>query len=83
MKLRMSPYTAYAIYGAAGVQLAGSVVGGLLLGGLADKRFGTGPWLTAAGLVLGFAGGMVNLIRITKWFEGRKNKKGEGDGCDG
>ena len=60
--------TTYGIYGAAGIQLAASVVGLLLLGNYLDGRFGTGPWLAVAGLVLGFVGGLVNLVRIVKSF---------------
>jgi F0F1-type ATP synthase assembly protein I len=61
-----SPYVVAAVYGAAGVQLALSVVAGLFVGDYLDDRFATGPWLSVAGLVLGFVGGMVNLIRIVK-----------------
>lgn len=63
-----SSLTTYGIYGAAGIQLAASVVGLLLLGNYLDGRFGTGPWLAVGGLVLGFVGGLVNLVRIVKRF---------------
>ncbi len=56
--------TAYAIYGTAGIQLAVSVVAGLMLGNYADGKLGTAPWLLIVGLALGFAGGLVNLVRI-------------------
>lgn len=68
----MSPYTAYAVYSAAGIQLAASVVGGLLIGNYADKKLGTSPWLLLTGLALGFFGGLVNLIRIIKRYENPK-----------
>lgn len=61
-----APFTAYAIYGAAGVQLAASVVAGLLFGNYVDGHLGTSPWLMIAGLSLGFAGGLVNLLRIVR-----------------
>jgi len=61
-----SSYVVAAVYGAAGVQLALSVVAGLLVGDYLDDRFATGPWLSVIGLCLGFAGGIVNLIRIVK-----------------
>lgn len=61
--------TAYAIYGAAGIQLALSVVAGLVFGNYLDKKLGSLPWLTIVGLMLGFLGGLVNLIRIVKWRE--------------
>jgi ATP synthase protein I len=62
----MSPFTVYALYGGAGIQLAVSVIAGLLLGGWADGHFGTRPWLALAGVVLGFIGGLANLIRIVE-----------------
>jgi len=61
-----SPYAALAVYGAAGLQLAVSVVAGLLIGTYLDGRFGSGPWLAVAGLILGFAGGMTNLIMMVR-----------------
>lgn len=66
---------AFGIYGAVGFQLASAVVGGLLLGGWLDKKYGTTPWLTVIGLVLGSAGGFYNFFRILTWNQGRKEKK--------
>ncbi|MFH0800068.1 MAG: AtpZ/AtpI family protein [Pseudomonadota bacterium] len=63
-----SAAAAYAIYGAAGVQLAASVIAGLVFGNYLDKKLGTLPWITIAGLALGFAGGLINLVRIVGWF---------------
>lgn len=76
----MSPLTAYAIYGAAGIQLAASVVGGMLLGHYADEKLGSGPWIAITGLALGFIGGLVNLVRITTRYEKARSRK---DGEDG
>jgi F0F1-type ATP synthase assembly protein I len=73
----MSPYASFAYYGAAGTQLALSVVGGLLLGNYLDGRLSTGPWLAVAGLALGFVGGMLNLIRIVGHMRDRDDR---GDG---
>ncbi|MFO1463110.1 MAG: AtpZ/AtpI family protein [bacterium] len=66
---------AFGIYGGVGFQLAASVVGGLLLGGYADKRWGTGPWLTMTGLILGAIGGFYNLIKILNWNQGRRERR--------
>ncbi|MBI2067521.1 MAG: AtpZ/AtpI family protein [Deltaproteobacteria bacterium] len=63
---------AWGIYGAIGFQLAATVVGGLLLGGWLDKRWGMTPWLTLVGLLIGSTGGFYNLIRMTRWNERRK-----------
>ncbi len=66
---------AYGVYGAVGLQLAATVVGGLLLGQWLDQKWGTLPWLTLAGMVVGMVGGFYNLIRITTWNQARKEKK--------
>lgn len=66
---------AYGIYGAVGFQLAATVVGGLLLGQWLDRKWGTLPWLTLAGMVVGMVGGFYNLIRITSWNQARKEKR--------
>lgn len=64
-----SPLVAYGIYGAAGIQLALSTVGFLFIGNWLDKKYGTSPWLAVTGLILGFVGGLVNLIRIVRRFQ--------------
>ncbi|MBI3541339.1 MAG: AtpZ/AtpI family protein [Deltaproteobacteria bacterium] len=63
---------AYGVYGAVGFQLATTVVGGLLLGGWLDKKWGTTPWLSVVGLVIGSVGGFYNLIRILNWKQGKR-----------
>lgn len=63
---------AFGIYGAVGFQLAATVIGGLLAGSWLDKKFGTGPWFTLIGIVIGSIGGFYNLIRILNWKEARK-----------
>ena len=64
---------AWGVYGALGFQLAAMVIGGLLLGHWIDRRFGTVPWFTLAGLIIGSIGGFFNLIRIARWREERKS----------
>lgn len=66
-KLSNDALTAYALYGAAGIQLAVSVVAGLMLGNYLDKKLGTMPWITLVGIILGFAGGLLNLVKILKY----------------
>jgi len=73
-----SPFLAFAVYGAAGVQLAASVVAGLFIGDYIDKKAGTGPWITVAGLALGFAGGLINMFRIVKTI----TRNGGGEDAD-
>lgn len=66
---------AWGIYGAVGIQLALTVVGGLLAGQWLDKKWDTSPWLTLAGMVIGMVGGFYNLIRIATWNQARKEKR--------
>ncbi len=44
-------------------ELVIGVVAGALLGGFLDGQFGTDPWLLVVFLILGFAAGMLNVIR--------------------
>jgi F0F1-type ATP synthase assembly protein I len=46
-----------------GMELAGAVVGGCLLGYWVDRRFGTPPWGVVIGASIGVIGGLYNLIR--------------------
>jgi ATP synthase protein I len=66
---------AFGIYGAVGFQLSTAVIGGLLLGGWFDQKYGTSPWLTLLGLILGSVGGFYNLIRILTWNQKRKQSR--------
>lgn len=65
-------YVAYGIYGVVGIQLAAAVIAGLFFGNYLDKKLGTLPWLTVAGLVLGSIAGFYNLVRIMSWNRERK-----------
>lgn len=51
-------------YGMAASELGFAVLGGLALGYWLDRLCGTSPWLTVAGLLLGFIGGLWTLIRL-------------------
>ncbi len=55
------------IYGAIGLQLAISVVVGVMAGRWLDERWGTTPWLTIVGMLLGSTAGFWNQIRLLKW----------------
>lgn len=61
--------TTLGVYGAIGFQLAIAVVVGVMLGRWLDARWGTTPWLTIAGMLLGSGAGFWNLIRLLKWKE--------------
>lgn len=57
----------FGIYGAVGIQLSLTVVAGWFIGNYLDQKWEISPWLALTGLVLGFVGGLVNLIRILNW----------------
>lgn len=64
-----SPLADYAVYGAAGIQLAVVTVAGLLAGNALDGWLGWTPVLTIVGTALGFTGGILNLVRILGWYQ--------------
>ena len=45
------------------------------LGHWLDGKWGTTPWLTALGAILGFITGMSHLLRMAKEAEQKKRKK--------
>lgn len=56
----------YAQFGAVGIELALSVVIGLLAGQWADGKLGTEPIGTIIGLILGVIAGFRSLIRLAR-----------------
>ncbi|HUD72075.1 MAG TPA: AtpZ/AtpI family protein [Dongiaceae bacterium] len=55
----------------------------IALGGLgwwADARFGTGPWVMVAGLLLGMAGGFVNFLQLVLPKRGDDGRGGDSGG---
>ena len=46
-------------------QLIGGPVGGAIVGWLLDRWLGTAPWLMLGLMFIGFAGGFINVIRIS------------------
>jgi len=57
-----------------GLEFALPPLGGAYL----DHRAGTTPWLTLLGVVLGFAVGMMHILRIARGDAGRKTGPGPG-----
>ena len=47
-------------------ELLVGIVAGMGLGWMADKYFGTAPWIMLALMPLGFAAGVVNVMRLSK-----------------
>lgn len=58
-----------------GIELVVSVVIGLVAGAWLDRRFGTGPWLTLVGIMVGSAAGFRSLIQYGKRAQARAEKE--------
>jgi ATP synthase protein I len=50
-------------YSSIGLELAGATAGLALLGYWIDRYFGTTPWGTLGGVIIGIVGGLYNLVR--------------------
>jgi ATP synthase protein I len=69
----------FARVGALGIELALSTVIGLVLGQWLDGKFGTEPWLTLAGLLLGVIAGFRSLIETARRATRNSDKKQNDD----
>ena len=69
-------------YAQAGTMLVAPMAALGAAGYLLDRRFGSGPWLLLAGLILGMAAGFVNFFRLVLGPPGRRGGSG-GRGPDG
>jgi F0F1-type ATP synthase assembly protein I len=58
------PLADAARYAQAGTVLIAPMIGLGALGWWIDGKFGTGPWVMVAGLLLGMAGGFVNFLQL-------------------
>lgn len=56
------PLRAYAALGGLALAMGALVTLGALVGMYLDRRWGTGPWLTLVGTLLGFAAGLFEVI---------------------
>jgi len=50
-------------YSGVGVEFSAAVAGFAVVGYWIDSRFDSGPWGLVGGLILGFIGGLYNLVR--------------------
>jgi len=57
--------------------LIGAPAGGFIIGFVLDKWFGTQPWFLLIMLFLGFVGGFVNVMRISKSSTGKRPGESE------
>lgn len=70
-----------------GWEFAISVIACFFAGFWADKKFGTSPWLTLGGLVLGMMTGFWTLYKVTRALqkeseEAERNERGRGQKGD-
>jgi F0F1-type ATP synthase assembly protein I len=56
-------YPGWVRHSGVGLELAGATAGLALIGYWVDGRFGTRPWGTIVGVVVGLVGGLYNLVR--------------------
>jgi ATP synthase protein I len=54
-----------------GTPMAVLVSSGAFAGHWLDSKWGTEPWLTLSGVVLGSVAGFVNMFRVLKWWQRR------------
>lgn len=69
-----NPFLIYGRYGTLGIEFAGAVVAGLLLGRYADARFDTAPLLMIVGVVAGLAGAVTRLVVVLQWLSLREHR---------
>lgn len=60
-----------------GIMLGAITVVGALVGQYLDRRWGTGPWLTLAGTVLGMLAGLFEVIGALRKLESAETKRRE------
>ena len=58
-------------YTAIGLEFPSTVLGGLVLGYLLDRYFGTSPWLAVGVTLLALVGAFVRLVVMLKRFSGK------------
>ena len=58
-------------------QLVGGPVGGAIVGWVIDQWLGTAPWFLLGLMFIGFAGGFISVMRISKSSTGKgRNEQG-------
>ena len=62
---------------ALGLEFAGSVLGGLVLGYYLDRWLGTSPWLVLVGTLGGMVAAVARIIVLTNQFQREREKRDE------
>jgi F0F1-type ATP synthase assembly protein I len=68
------PLRAIGLVGGIGFELAVPALLCALVGYYLDKRWGSGPWLTLVGTLVGTAAGLLQLIRAVKRLDNGSDK---------
>jgi len=76
-------YPSWVKYSGVGLELAGAVAVFALVGYWFDERYGWKPWGMLVGFVLGFIGGMYNLVRESLQAEREAKIEDEAGRSDG
>ena len=66
------PFDKIAKYLAVGLEIPSTILGGVVLGYLADSYFGTSPWLTVSFTVLGFIGAVYRMVKYAQHFSSHR-----------
>ncbi|HUU54275.1 MAG TPA: AtpZ/AtpI family protein [Armatimonadota bacterium] len=67
------PMRTIGVAGGLGFVLALSALLGALAGRYLDQHWGTGPWITLAGTLLGMAAGFYEVVTVLKQLEGKRS----------
>lgn len=59
-----------------GFEFVGMVAGGAFVGIYLDHQLDTPPWFSAAGAILGTAGGLYRMIQVQRYFQ-RRDEAGQ------
>ena len=67
------PMQTIGMVGGLGFVLGLSALLGALAGRYLDQHWGTGPWITLAGTLLGTAAGFYEVVTVLKQLEGKRS----------
>ena len=57
-------------------ELPGTIIGGLVVGYLLDRYFGTSPWFLIVVTAVAFVGAFVRLVRWVRFFSRERDARG-------
>jgi F0F1-type ATP synthase assembly protein I len=66
---RPGPLVRYGRYGALAFEFSGTIAGGVVVGWLIDRSFGTDPYAVVCCTLLAVVGGFVRMIQVLRRFD--------------